>query len=258
MFGNGLALTILNLVITCKMYLVLIIYFLNRWRRVGEISDLLCYPIKSCGPIRVNTLKCTNLGVEDKLLRDRTFMVVTSSDGQFTTGRQHPKLVQISPRFEGEDMILSAPGMIDITVNVKRLFTIEPIKAVVWGEAVDAVDCGEEVAKWISRFIVSEDFGMRLVFYPNSQPTREVREKNRSFLTMTSSDSGALHDATSYMLLNESSINELNSRLENAVTPLRFRGNFVVKGPEPWEEDNWKWIKIGSNVVFRNVKPCTR
>lgn len=185
-------------------------------------------------------------------------MVITSNDGQFTTGRQYPKLVQIIPRFDGDDMILSAPGMIDIKVNVKRLFSIEPIKAVVWGEAVDAVDCGEEVAKWISRFIVSEDFGMRLVFYPNAHPTRDVREKNRSFITMNSSDSGALHDATSYMLINESSITELNSRLENAVTPLRFRGNFVVKGPEAWEEDNWKWIKIGSSVVFRNVKPCTR
>lgn len=57
--------------------------------------------------------------------------------------------------------------------------------------------------------------------------------------------------------MNEASIAELNTKIEDSVTPLQFRPNFVVKGAEPLEEDTWDWIKIGS-VVFRNVKPCTR
>ena len=69
---------------------------------------------------------------------------------------------------------------------------------------------------------------------------------------------GALHDATSFMLINESSVAELNTRLEKQVTPLQFRPNFVVKGPIAFDEDNWKWIRIGKNVIFRSVKPCTR
>lgn len=222
------------------------------------MSELVCFPIKSCGPINVNTIKCTNLGVEDNLLRDRTFMVLLSSNGKFTTARQFPKLVHIFPRFEGEDMILSAVGMTDIKINVPKLFTLQPIKKEVWGKPVDTVDCGDDVAKWFSRYLVNEDFGMRLVFYPSSQPSAEAVNKSSSFLTMSTNDTGAMHDETSFMIINESSINDLNKRLTKHVKPLRFRGNFVVRGAQPWEEDKWKWVKIGNDVVFRYVKPCTR
>lgn len=221
------------------------------------MSELVCFPIKSCAPIKVDTLKCTNLGVEDHFLRDRTFMVLLSSNGKFTTARQFPKLVHIYPRFEGEDMILSASGMTDIKINVPALLALETTKSEVWGKPVDAVDCGEDVAKWFSRYLVNEDVGMRLVFYPSAQPSPAAVDKSSSFLTMSTNDTGALHDETSYMIINESSIDELNTRLKNPVNPLRFRGNFVVHGAKAWEEDKWKWVKIGE-VVFRYIKPCTR
>lgn len=57
--------------------------------------------------------------------------------------------------------------------------------------------------------------------------------------------------------MNEASIADLNTRLEDQVTPLHFRPNFIVKGAEALDEDTWDWIKIGP-VIFRNVKPCTR
>lgn len=76
-------------------------------------------------------------------------------------------------------------------------------------------------------------------------------------LFVPSLSQGAYPDATSYTLMNEASIADLNTRLEEPVTPQHFRPNFVVKGAEVLEEDKWDWVKIG-HVVFRNVKPCTR
>lgn len=38
----------------------------------------------------------------------------------------------------------------------------------------------------------------------------------------------------------------------------QFRPNFLVRGSLPYEEDKWKWIRIGETAVFKNVKPCTR
>lgn len=70
-----------------------------------------------------------------------------------------------------------------------------------------------------------------------------------------------MHDATSYMLMNQASVDDLNSRLPNdcgVVQPLQFRPNFVVKGPEPFAEDKWKWVRIADSAVFRAVRPCTR
>ncbi|XP_058443011.1 mitochondrial amidoxime reducing component 2-like isoform X2 [Malaya genurostris] len=229
----------------------------KQWRRVGEVTDLNIYPIKSCGSIRVKQIDCSLIGPRIQLLRDRIFMVI-QSDGSFITGRTYPTLVLVQPRFDEkyETMTLSAPGMLDISIDVQRLFALEPVKASVWGQTVPAVDCGEEVARWLSRFLLSEDFGLRLVFYPYEYSSREVREKNKIFVNLTKTDSGALHDSTSFMLLTEASIADVNSRLEKPVTAVQYRPNIVVKGPAAYEEDNWKWIKIGE-TIYRNIKPCT-
>lgn len=69
---------------------------------------------------------------------------------------------------------------------------------------------------------------------------------------------GYFADITSYMLMNDASLGELNKRLDRTVSSLQFRPNIVVSGCEPFAEDSWEWIKIGENVVLRNVKPCPR
>lgn len=224
---------------------------------MGEISDLLCFPIKSCGWVRLSEFECNQIGVQSGNIRDRTFMII-DKDGNFVTARAHPKLVKVVPKIEGQLMTIHGPGMIILTVDIARLLKITPIKANVWGQTVDAVDAGEEAARWFSRYIFQDDFGLRLVFYPASLPTRDVRDVNKIFDTTIKSDTGALHDATSFMMINEGSIAELNTRIKDPVTPLHFRPNFVVKGPGAFDEDQWKWVKIGDEVVFRNVKPCTR
>jgi uncharacterized protein YcbX len=158
---------------------------------VGEISDLLCYPIKSCGAIRLNNFNCTSLGLENGNLRDRTFMIV-KSEGQFITGRTYPKVVLISPKIEKETMTLSAPGMMDIDVDFERFRSLETNQTTVWGDSVDTIDCGEEVAKWLSRYVLSEDLGLRLVFFPSATATRDVRKKSKIFNKMRQEDSVSL------------------------------------------------------------------
>lgn len=68
---------------------------------------------------------------------------------------------------------------------------------------------------------------------------------------------GAYPDATSYCLINEASVTDLNTRLEKPVNPEQFRPNFVIKGASAYEEDTWGWVKIG-DVIFKTVMPCTR
>lgn len=71
---------------------------------------------------------------------------------------------------------------------------------------------------------------------------------------------GTFGDATSYMLMNLASVEDLNTRVPDPVNPLQFRGNFHLKMDknEPYAEDNWQWVRIGEEAVFRNVAPCTR
>lgn len=229
----------------------------NKWRKVGEISELICYPIKSCAPVRTTYVNCAILGIANNFLRDRVFMI-TKLDGNFITARAYPLLVKIQPIIQEDKMILSAPNMPDIELDFSSLKIKPIIKNVVWGEAVDTVDCGDDIAKWLSTFLFQEETGLRLVYFPFNKPPRQVREKNRGFKNMVQKDTGALHDASSYMLINLSSIDDLNTKLDEKVTAVRFRPNFVVNGPKAYEEDSWSWIKIGDDTIFRNVKPCTR
>ncbi|KAH0955314.1 hypothetical protein HN011_003520 [Eciton burchellii] len=227
----------------------------SRWRKVGELSDLIAFPIKSLGPIRMMEMECTILGLKYGWMRDRTLMVI-DLDGHFVTARQLPKMVQVSPSICGSALVLSAPGMISISVDLAQLGG-KTFRTAVWGQPVLACDCGEEVARWLSRFLLQEDTGLRLVYYPLDRPTRDVRTKIKAFPLAEQIDTGAYPDCTSYSLINEASITDLNSRLDEPVTPQHFRSNFVVKGATAYEEDKWDWMKIG-NVILRNVKPCTR
>lgn len=71
----------------------------KKWRKVGELSDLVVFPVKSLGPVRLNTMECTPLGLRDGWLRDRILMVI-DMNGQFITGRQLPRMVQVIFRID--------------------------------------------------------------------------------------------------------------------------------------------------------------
>ena len=50
---------------------------------------------------------------------------------------------------------------------------------------------------------------------------------------------------------------DLNKRLDTPLRMDRFRANIVVAGGEPWAEDEWAGLRIGS-LEFASVKPCGR
>lgn len=189
-----------------------------------------------------------------------------SPDGKLITARAHPRLVLVQPQITDSTLTLRAPGMLDFELDIAQLYTKSPLNTSIWGVPVQAIDCGEEIAKWLSRFIFSEDVGLRLFLYPHAGATRAVRDADsRVWPAFRSLDTGAMHDTTSYMLMTESSLAELNGRLaalEPAEAPVpmqQFRPNFVVKGTRsPFEEEQYRWVRIGDAVVMRNVRLCTR
>ncbi|CAL7936905.1 unnamed protein product [Xylocopa violacea] len=226
----------------------------SKWRKVGELSDLVVYPVKSLGPIRINKLECTILGSKSGWLRDRALMV-TDQSGHFVTARQWPQMVLVSPSISGSILTLSAPGMPSESIDLSQLQG-KGKRVTLWGSPVDIYDCGDAPARWLSQFLLQKDTGLRLVYHPWDFSTRGLPDKRRRF-SITTKDTGVYQDETSYCLINESSVTELNTRLDEPVTPQHFRPNFVIKGATAFEEDSWGWVKIG-DVIFKCVRPCTR
>ena len=106
----------------------------------------------------------------------------------------------------------------------------------------------ESVSGWFSDFL---GFDVKLVLMPASS-SRKVDPDYA-----INGESVSFADGMPYLILGQSSLDELNSRLEVAVKMNRFRPNLVFSGGRAFFEDEIKKIKIGL-VDFQIVKPCAR
>jgi len=229
------------------------------WKPVGTVSALNIHPIKSCHRIEVKEANCGKLGLYNEEFCDRSFMVVNSHN-IFLHARKYPEMVLIKISMEQNQVKLTSPILDPITFTIPSSSETAETRIVkVWGQKVSALDCGDEVAKWLSQQILNQDSGARLVYYPYSHSPRSVSTKpTLPFLKET--DGSIFSDLTPYHLLSMESVEELNSRLDprDTVLPLNFRPNIIVTGCTPYAEDDWRYIRIGKEATFRFLKHCTR
>lgn len=66
----------------------------SKWQKVGELSDIMIFPIKSTGIVRRKEIECTKLGLRSGWLRDRTLMIIDLKS-RLLMPRQFPKMVNV-------------------------------------------------------------------------------------------------------------------------------------------------------------------
>lgn len=60
-------------------------------------------------------------------------------------------------------------------------------------------------------------------------------------------------------MLSVESANDLNSRVDGMeISALHFRPTITISGCQPYEEDEWRFVRIGDKAIFRYVKGCDR
>ncbi|XP_015280865.1 PREDICTED: mitochondrial amidoxime reducing component 2-like [Gekko japonicus] len=222
--------------------------------RVGTVSGLFIYPVKSCRGVAVKQAEMTPLGLGCGDLRDRHWLVV-KEDGHKVTAREEPRLVLISLTCKNGYLTLSAPEMKDLHIpaELSPKNPSHPVKNCrVFGFDIQGRDCGEEAAQWITAFLNSHPY--RLVHFELSMVPRNAKDLMEPFRP---SDKIAYPDCSPVMVLSEASVEELNSQLEKKVQIRNFRPNIVVTGCGPHEEDTWNEIVIGS-VEMKGVMACPR
>jgi uncharacterized protein YcbX len=64
-------------------------------------------------------------------------------------------------------------------------------------------------------------------------------------------------DGYPVLVIGQSSLDDLNTRLSEPVSMIRFRPNLVFEGGLPYDEDQWYEFTVG-NLTFYGVKPCAR
>ncbi len=177
---------------------------------------------------------------------DRRWMVV-DKDGRFLSQRSFPKMALIHANLDDHYLFLSAPSMTPLMIN--HCPTGEPCSVVVWKDTCIAHDMGDEAAAWVSYFLNTD---ARLVFLPEES----IRRVSQQYAD-SEHDQVGFADGFPFMLICDSSLKDLNGRVDMNLRMNRFRPNLVIANCEPYEEDTWKRIRIG-DITFSFVKPCSR
>jgi len=240
--------------------------------RIGPITSLHLYPVKSTKGITLNSLLCGTFGVSPysgSFIHDRGWMIVFGDGNRMVTIRQEPTLVLISVSFdeESESLTLTAPKLSPVTFTTFQ--SSSDIKSTrVFGTDTIGLDCGDEVANWISSFL--EKPGHRLLRKCATQG-RHIGEVMPYCDLDSRGDLKFKHisyqDDAPISVANKASLAALSAETGLPLTMDRFRPNIVVDGTIAWEEDEWDHLvfckdgedpTVAGKVVLRRVAPSTR
>ncbi|KAK9534260.1 hypothetical protein VZT92_009316 [Zoarces viviparus] len=219
--------------------------------RVGVVSKLLIHPLKSGRAVSVTLAQCQHKGLKSGELQDRHWLVVTE-DGHMVTGRQQPRLVLVSLSCEGGQVRLNGPDMEELSFPIKH--SDNAVTACrVFGVGIQGRDCGDEASRWLTAYL-GEETSFRLVHH---EPQMTGRRPDESSALPQQLEEVVYADMGPVMLLSESSVKDLSSRLQQEVTVERFRPNIVVSGCDSFDEDRWEEVQVGS-VRLQRVISCGR
>ena len=208
-----------------------------------HLSEINIYPVKSLKGIPLESAVVEERGLQF----DRRWMLADENK-QFITQREVPRMATVKIDVDANGMTASRNGS-SITVSPEPS-TGETAYVQVWGSKVKAEFYPQEIHKWFTDAI---GFECSLVSMPES--TKRIVSPDYAVRKFV--DTVSFADGYPFMLLGEASLADLNTRLAEPVPMNRFRPNFVVAESEPFDEDSWKRIRIGS-TEFHVVKPCAR
>lgn len=210
-----------------------------------SISQLYIYPVKSLGGIAVNRAIVTERGFEN----DRRYMLV-DTDGLFLTQRQLPSMALLRTAIEGSQLIIwhkdRALEKLRLPLVPRHSLSAAIVK--VWDDYCEAHYVSDEADKWFSDKLNSP---CRLLYMPEStqRMVDPVYALNNDITSFT--------DGYPVLLIGQSSLDDLNGRMEEALPMDRFRPGIVMVGGQPFDEDKMAQFSI-NDINFYGVKLCAR
>jgi uncharacterized protein YcbX len=173
--------------------------------------------------------------------------MLVDDDGLFLSQRRLPSMALLSPRFEGNDLVVEAPDMPPLLIP-SWSGEGDWISVRLWRDQLQLPHPDLRYSQWFSSFLGQ---CCRLVHLP---PTvvRGVEPPYNSRPWRVS-----LADGYPLLLVGQGSLDLLNEKLPAPVRMQRFRPNLVIGETIAHEEDCWRRLRIGE-VELAVVKPCAR
>ena len=206
------------------------------------LTEIWIYPVKSLGGIRVKQASVLKKGLQ----YDRRYMLVDQHN-QFITQRAVHELALFKLSMAEDGFLVSFKGdYIKLPPTPTVTGTTQKVR--IWNDTVDASELDQQINDWFSHQL---GFPCRLVYFPEDNE----RLVDRNFVS--GDEQVSLADGYPYLIIGQSSLDDLNSRLDKPVPMNRFRPNFVFAGGEAFGEDKWNDFTIGDNR-FKGMKLCAR
>ncbi len=211
------------------------------------LHEIWIYPVKSLGGIRLEKARVMGKGLQF----DRRWMLI-DQPGVALTQRVHPMMALFKLNIhEGKVFVTFKKDSAPVSTthfNIETSLSDKWISAKIWNDHVDVLEVDPQISEWFSFHL---GISCRLVSFPEKKP-RAVDPRYS-----IKHDHVSLADAYPFLIIGQSSLDDLNSRLADPVPMNRFRPNFVFSGGNPYAEDHFKDFSIG-NIRFAAVKKCDR
>jgi uncharacterized protein YcbX len=209
------------------------------------VSGLYIYPVKSLGGFSVAEAKVTPTGFE----HDRRWMLVDRK-GKFLTQRNFPPMALLQTAIIPEGLYISHKHFPEKNITIPFITSGHCSKKVqVWDDVCDAWCYDDpQMDAWFNEMLGTD---CELVYMPDT--TKRMVElpyaKNNEITSFS--------DGYPFLIIGQSSLDELNIKLEEPITIDRFRPNIFFTEANPFIEDTWKHFTI-NEVEFFGVKTCGR
>ena len=213
-----------------------------------QLSEIWIYPVKSLGGIALQSSMVTDRGLE----HDRRWLLV-DDNGVFFTQRENPELALFQTSIDTSFLTITHKKQnneaLQIALNDSDFELKTTLKVTVWDDTVDAYEVSAIASTWFTERL---GFSARLVYMPE-----ESQRKVDPDYAISKEEVTSFADAYPFLIIGQSSLDDLNERLEVKVPINRFRPNFVFTNGKAFEEDFWRDFSIG-NLAFVGVKRCDR
>jgi uncharacterized protein YcbX len=206
------------------------------------LSEIWIYPIKSLGGISLTQARVMKKGLQF----DRRWMLVDDA-GVFLTQRVHPIMALFKTSIDGTHLTIRFKEH-TLQLPLAPTYDPSPLTVTIWDDSVTAYEVSAETSAWFSHHL---GMSCRLVYFPEENP-RQVDLKYSP-----EGNHVSLADAYPLLIIGQSSLDDLNRRMQVPLPMNRFRPNLVFTGGEPYEEDTWHDFAVGT-TRFIGAKPCAR
>ncbi|SKC00171.1 MOSC domain-containing protein [Dyadobacter psychrophilus] len=209
-----------------------------------RLSEIWIYPVKSLGGIRLKEAKTEERGLQ----YDRRWLII-DEENTFITQRVFQQMALIDVALEQNGLKIYERNNPENSIKVPyEPVSAQKLSVKIWDDLAEAVTVMNEADAWLSAQL---EKNVRLVMMPESTERKADPKyaKNGEIVSFA--------DGYPFLVISQASLDELNSRLEEPISMVRFRPNFVISDTMPFEEDEWKRIRIGE-LDFEIVKPCAR